>query len=256
MTGDASGHSHPPETPRRNRPKATPSPVDAWRWARNRTLPLLVALVLLLALHPIFVLEGGAVSDTFPLALSIVPLFGVAALRSWLRALPLVVLFVAMIAWSGFGYGFSAEGTARSPVEIIAFCYYLYATVLIGATLLSSRSLLDDRVYGGLAVYLLTGCMFAALHRYLSANDSTAYWSTVVDRGIIMNWDSALYYSFMTMTTVGYGDIVPRSAPARAATMLEAVSGVFITVVFIARVSSLAIGKDRVDAGRGASGAP
>lgn len=253
MTGDPSGHQHGHASARRSGLKAPPSPVDAWRWARNRTLPLLVALVLLLALHPIFVLEGGGVSDAFPLALSFVPLLGVAALRSWERAMPLVVVFVAMTTWSGFAYGFDSARTAGSPIEILAFLYYLSATVLIGATLLSSRSLLDDRVYGGLAVYLLAGCTFAALHRYLSATDPEAYWTTVQQRGIVLNWDGALYYSFTALTTVGFGDLVPRSPPARAATMLEAISGVFLTVVFIARVGAVAFRKDEGDAGRPAA---
>lgn len=243
MTTDGRGPGHAARPPRKAQVRPAELPVDAWRWVRNRTLPLLAALVLLLAMHPLFVLEGGRVSTAFPVALTVVPLFGVAALGSWRRAIPLVVLFCVMIGWAGIAFDFQPEEIARSPIEILAFCYYLYATISIGATLVSSRSLLDDRVYGGLAVYLLAGCMFATLHRYLSATDSEAYWSALQDRGVILNWDSALYYSFVTLTTVGFGDVVPRTAPARAATILEAVAGVFITVVFIARVSAIALGQ-------------
>ena len=47
------------------------------------------------------------------------------------------------------------------------------------------------------------------------------------------------YYSFVTLTTVGYGDIVPVSALARWLVWLEAVAGQFYMAVFVARLIGL-----------------
>ncbi len=214
-------------------------PTDPWVWVRNRTLPLLLALVALIALHPIFT---DTVSDQptalFPLAFASVPLFGLVVLGSWKRALPLVAVFVGMIAWAWFGYRFDLEAISRSPLELLATAYFAYAAIATGAVVLRSTAVLDDRVYGGLAVYLLIACMYATLHRHISAVDPNAYWSTNDGKICHLEWDDALYYSCMTITTVGFGDIVPRSSWARAATMLEAASGVFVTVVFIARLAT------------------
>ncbi len=174
----------------------------------------------------------------FPLAFACVPLFGLIVLGNWKRALPLVVAFLGMLAWAGIGYDFDPERIAASPLELFATAYFAYAAIAIGAVVLRSTALLDDRVYGGLAVYLLIACMYATLHRNISAVSADAYWSTVDSKAMNLGWDDSLYYSCMTITTVGFGDIIPRSPWARAATMLEAISGVFVTVVFIARLAS------------------
>src|SRR5437763_14633282 len=47
------------------------------------------------------------------------------------------------------------------------------------------------------------------------------------------------YFSFMTLTTVGYGDVVPRSPAARTMTILEAVMGQFYLVALVAGVVAL-----------------
>ena len=50
-----------------------------------------------------------------------------------------------------------------------------------------------------------------------------------------MDWFDCMYYSYMTLTTLGYGDIVPMTAHARSVSILEAVSGVLYVAVLIAR---------------------
>ena len=49
------------------------------------------------------------------------------------------------------------------------------------------------------------------------------------------------YFSFMTLTTVGYGDVVPRSAGARTMAVLEAVMGQIYLAVLVARLVGLHI---------------
>ena len=49
------------------------------------------------------------------------------------------------------------------------------------------------------------------------------------------------YYSFVTLTTVGYGDIVPASATARWLVWLEAVFGQFYMAVFVSRLIGLQV---------------
>ena len=81
--------------------------------------------------------------------------------------------------------------------------------------------------------YLLAGLLFAV-----------AYW--MVDRawpssfgGDALDLGRAIYFSFVTMATLGYGDIVPTSPPARGLTIVEAVSGQMYLVVVVARLVSL-----------------
>ena len=63
----------------------------------------------------------------------------------------------------------------------------------------------------------------------------------------------ALYYSFVTMSTLGYGDIIPATMPARAAASLEAVLGQMYLAVLVARLVGLHVAHSRF--GRGESDA-
>ena len=92
-----------------------------------------------------------------------------------------------------------------------------------------------ERILAALDAYLLAGLVFAV-----------AYWT--VDhfwpgsfRGIPASLDPphAIYFSFVTIATLGYGDVVPLSAPARGLAIVEAVSGQMYLAVLVARLVSL-----------------
>jgi hypothetical protein len=214
-------------------------PPNPSKWLKNRTLPLLIALVALIGLHPLFLLSNGDTNNLFPGLVVCVPLFGVIALTNWKRSIPLVVLFVVMVTLCWLIYGFDQVDVARSPIAYIASAYYIYAIIALASEMLTNESLIDDRVYGGISIYLMAAMMFSSIHRHVSAVDPNAYFLTLGDKPILLLWNDAIYFSISTITTVGYGDIIPMSAWARATCMLEAIVGVFITIVFIARLASL-----------------
>ena len=63
-------------------------------------------------------------------------------------------------------------------------------------------------------------------------------WMAAAEQGIARDVPVNLltYFSFMTLTTVGYGDVLPNSGSARAAVTLEAVLGHFYLAVLVARL--------------------
>lgn len=89
------------------------------------------------------------------------------------------------------------------------------------------------RVLGAVAAFLLIGLAFAQLHRlvamhfdgaYLILGQPAAYSDIVTKLG---------YYSFVTLTSLGYGDITPVHAAARSLAMLEALIGVLYPVALL-----------------------
>ena len=54
-----------------------------------------------------------------------------------------------------------------------------------------------------------------------------------------MDWFDCMFYSFVTLTTIGYGDIVPMTAQARSLSILEAISGTLYMAVLVARFVGL-----------------
>lgn len=90
-----------------------------------------------------------------------------------------------------------------------------------------------NRLVGAICVYLLFGIIWAIAYTIveLVAPGSFAGFSPMDDFG----WDSEwLYFSFVTMTTLGYGDILPVSATARGLAYMQAVVGQFYIAVLVA----------------------
>jgi len=207
------------------------------RWIRNRTTPLLLSLIALFAVHPFFVKGGGIESPLFPLLLDIVPLLGILCVGSWRQGLVLVVWALALVVAAGVLHDFNESAIVRSQLMFGFIGYYATAIAMLGFQLTHGKSLLDDRVIGGLAIYLLTVVLYAMLHHHISAVNPDNY--TFNNAPLALRWNDSLYFSTVIMTTVGFGDIVPIGPWARAAAMLEAFTGVILLVLFIGRLAAL-----------------
>jgi len=90
-----------------------------------------------------------------------------------------------------------------------------------------------NRIVGAICIYLLLGVIWAMTYTLvdLVSPGSFAGFSPTTEQG----WDSEwLYFSFVTMTTLGYGDILPVSATSRGLAYMQAVVGQFYIAVLVA----------------------
>ncbi|MEM6502343.1 MAG: ion channel, partial [Cyanobacteria bacterium P01_C01_bin.89] len=113
----------------------------------------------------------------------------------------------------------------------------IYALYLGGAAYWISRDILEnpkaslDTVRGGVSVYLLLGFVWALLYGMVSLADNNAFSPSLrLDDSLL----TAMHFSFTTLTTLGYGDIVPKSPLALVLTNLEAIAGQMYSTIFIA----------------------
>ena len=91
------------------------------------------------------------------------------------------------------------------------------------------------QVSGAISVYLLLGILFGQAYEILLlASPGAVYFDPrVVQSGI--GPSELLYFSFVTLATVGYGDAFPVSSAARALCVIESVVGVLYIAVLVAR---------------------
>src|SRR5215813_11292407 len=96
-----------------------------------------------------------------------------------------------------------------------------------------------EHLYAGLSAYLLAGLFFGVFYWVLEQTWSGSF--AIAGEGAQSHFSlpAAIYYSFVTLTTLGYGDIVPRSEMARGRAIMEAVAGQLYVAVMIARLVSL-----------------
>jgi len=95
-----------------------------------------------------------------------------------------------------------------------------------------------SRIQGAIAAYLLLGLSWANGYSILSRHHPGAFSAAATQPSTVTAWT---YYSFMTLTTVGYGDIVPVAPVARMLAMGEAVSGQLYLAVLLARLVALQV---------------
>jgi len=113
-----------------------------------------------------------------------------------------------------------------------------YAVGAIVRALFASATITLDSVFGSLAGYLLLGMIWAMVFSLVHIATPTAF-----DLGKIWAAETGLtherlplfnYYSFVTLTTLGYGDITPLSQTARTLSWTAAVSGQFYIATLVA----------------------
>ena len=114
--------------------------------------------------------------------------------------------------------------------------------------MIQSEQVSADTIYGGISVYLLLALTWSTLY---TAAEYVAPGSIMVG-GVALSdaypntsrlWDGpeTIYFSFVTMTTLGYGDMVPVSPVARMCAVLQAVLGQLYLAVLVARLVGLHI---------------
>lgn len=102
-----------------------------------------------------------------------------------------------------------------------------------------------DVLFAACAVYLVVGGMFMALYgtvetiNYEFLGGDHTFSDPRVGAGERFPWQNLIYFSFTTLTTAGYGDIVPTVPVTRALANLEAIAGVLYTTIIVARLVSL-----------------
>lgn len=130
-------------------------------------------------------------------------------------------------------------GKAGGPeADVDGFFYglntllYLIAPVMILLHLVRRRTVDLETFLGAIATYLLIGMMFAFAYRTLGQVSSQPFFGTGGDG----NMSDDLFFSFITLTTTGYGNLVPAANPGQSLAVLEAVLGQLFLVTALAKI--------------------
>jgi hypothetical protein len=124
-------------------------------------------------------------------------------------------------------------------IDIAAFIVFTtFALVQLFVYLMRQGAITADKLHAALAIYLLSGFFWAGLYLLLFDIDPASFSFKTPD-DLPLDYFGMLYFSFTTLTSVGYGDIVPVSPRAQSLVILEQVAGVFYVAVLIARLAGV-----------------
>lgn len=164
-----------------------------------------------------------------------------------------------LLLWISIGFVVTAAGAWFAPdvlpgeidellrLSVVGTGTAFTAVIVLIAVARHER-VTTDTILGGINAYLLIAVAFMMLHGAIMVVEPSAYMVggvTLHDK-LLTEADSRgfatlLYFSFTTLTTLGYGDIIPVDPFARLVTSGEAVLGQLFVAIFIARLVSLEV---------------
>jgi ion channel len=196
-------------------------------WALSVMLVLLVLLVFVLPPFTAAREERGPLVD---IVLTLLLAAGVAGLqvRPWTRAALLLAAAAAMAV--RLAPAASEQAIALSSLVSLG----LLAVVVLAQTF-GGADVSIHHVQGAVAAYLLLGLVWAAAYALVAALHPGAFASNVS----LQQDRSFVYFSFVTLTTVGFGDVTPVHSTARSLVVLEALTGQLYPAVLLARIVTL-----------------
>ena len=208
---------------------------------RQRYVPLLIALLLGLAIYPIAVEAGLA--RWFRLGLMLMLAVSAYAVSGRPRVLitALTLGLPAIVAQAG---AVALPGrTSLLIAACFAFLFLAFVTLVIFGSVLSPGKVTRDKIAGAISVYLLLGMVWALLYIALAiARPGSFHLPEAVALGLGGGSEhSFFYFSFTTLTTLGYGDITPASPVSQTLAWLEAVVGQLYLAILVARLVGLHI---------------
>jgi hypothetical protein len=135
----------------------------------------------------------------------------------------------------------------QTLILLSQICFLVLLSLFSGSILaevLREGRITADKIYGAICVYLLVGFAWAFAYAILDQIQPGSF-SIPEESGGAAEHVARLmrlrYFSFVTLTTLGFGNIVPRSAEARNLAMLEAIMGQLYLAILVARLVGLHI---------------
>ncbi len=119
----------------------------------------------------------------------------------------------------------------------LMFAFFWGTFRSIARQILFSGSVNGNKIVGSIALFLLLGLMWALVYLLILALSPNAF-SGIEQSAWGQNFSQMAYFSFVTLTTLGYGDISPNTPFAQVAVYMEAIAGVFYMAIVVASLVS------------------
>ena len=215
---------------------------EGWhRWADSDHS--LAALLFFLVVYGFFVYPlAGEDGKTEPLAassFSIIIVLGVLATTKHKGARAGMVV-LAGLAFTSHWLHFFLRQHAVHVISASASAVFFFALAcLILGRVFRSGGISIYRIYGAIAVYLLLGILWGEFYILIYLLKPGSFYFDPATQYGEPPISELLYFSFTTLTTVGFGDIVPVHPVARSMATLEALVGQLYPAVLLARLVTL-----------------
>ena len=148
---------------------------------------------------------------------------------------PLVIIALT-VTGSAAALAATLTGTpaGEGAAELWKALILLLTTVVVVRRVLAKPTVTIQSIYGALSAYLIIGLMFAASFAAIQRLDASNFFADHEP----VNTQTLQYFSFTTLTTLGYGDFTAARSGGRSLAVMEAVTGQVFLATLVARLVS------------------
>ncbi len=208
--------------------------------ARFRFAGLLLFMFLFFILEPLLglldLITAQVMLNIFQTLILLAAVYAVSGKRHTMIIAYLLVAPTVLLFWASLIY---PDNLLLYAAFVLSIVIYAFIATSILKFVLNRGPVTSQKIYGALCAYLLIGHIWAFIFRlFYTWHPGSLDLAIQREPGI----HDFVYYSFVTLTTLGYGDITPIEPVARALSWIEAVIGQFYIAVVVARLVGLHIG--------------
>ena len=206
--------------------------IDAVRsWYKSRFVYLIVAIISLILVAPF--LEGYVgiriLVDLFFTVIFLAAIFSISH-KKRLRAFGVVLVLPTIVSlWATY---FMVSDAVFIVGRIFGILFFGFAIVQILRFIFRAKDVTKDVIFAAIVVYLLIAMMWSFIYGLLEVLQPGSF--SIPDAHIHESRRLFMYFSFVTITTLGYGDITPLAERATSFAILEAFIGQIYLVVVVA----------------------
>ena len=196
---------------------------------RNQAMALILAEVFLIITSAFWVegLQGSYWLTSIYFVFFTLGGYALAKDRGWLYRYIILCVISLLLSLMGGNYWVELSACVCSTLA-----YLMIFKVLIKHSFFRKKVPKSDRILSGIAGYILLGLFWSGILMFIGRKYPGAILNQV--SGEATTRAENLYYSFVTITSLGYGDIVPVSPAAKIVAIFAGLSGVLFSAIFIA----------------------
>jgi hypothetical protein len=139
---------------------------------------------------------------------------------------------------AALGWALTGSPTGIGVADVWKGLILLLTAVIIVRRVLARPTVTVQSIYGALSAYLIIGLMFAAFYAAIWRLGGGVFFAGQQTAGHQTNTQTLQYFSFTTLTTLGYGDFTASGNGGRAIAVMEALTGQVFLATLVARLVS------------------
>ena len=163
---------------------------------------------------------------------TIVIILGVYAASADKRSI--IILLILALPWFLSEWFFMKS----TNTVFLSFFFFLFVTLTLFGNIINTKNVTQNTLYGAICVYLMLGILWASIYGLINEIvPGSIFTGNLIEGHLTTN--EIIYFSFTTLTTLGYGDITSMTPVGRILSVLEAIVGQLFIAFMVARLIAI-----------------